>query len=389
MNITDDILPRSIEAKLLKSLTPNKVIVLLGPRRIGKTVLLDNLLNKIKEPYIFLNGEDITTHELLSRRTVQNYKNLLAGKLLLVIDEAQNINDIGLILKLMIDNIKGLKIIVTGSSSFDITNKTGEPLTGRKKTFYLFPLSEKEYRNIETPAQYMDNLNERLVFGNYPEMLYLQSKEDKVDYLNEILSSYLLKDILVLDNIRNSNKIFNLLRLIAFQVGSEVSYQELGNQLGMSKNTVEKYLDLLSKVFVLHRLGGFSGNLRKEVTKSSKWYFYDNGLRNILIANINPLPLRNDIGQLWENYLISERIKQHTYDGKVVNRYFWRTYDGQEIDLIEESDGRLDGYEIKWSKSKKVKVPPKWSSTYDNSSFQVINPSNYYDWIIKNKNSID
>lgn len=381
MNLSYDILTRSIEAKLLKSLVPNKVIVLLGPRRIGKTVLLNRLLRKIDEPSIFLNGEDITTHELLNRRSIQNYENILGGKRLLIIDEAQNIEGIGRILKLMIDGISELKIIVTGSSAFDIANVTGEPLTGRKKTFYLYPLSEKEYRTIEAPNQYKDNLDKRLIYGNYPELLHLESKEDKVDYLNEILNSYLLKDILTLDKIRNSNKIFNLLRLIAFQIGNEVSNQELGRQLGMSKNTVERYLDLLSKVFVIHQLGGFSKNLRKEVTKSSKWYFYDNGLRNILIANMNPISLRNDIGQLWENYLISERLKQQTYDGTIVNRYFWRTYDGQEIDLIEEKEGRLDAFEIKWGTHRNVKVPPKWSESYDDARFSIIDQTNYYDWI--------
>lgn len=383
MNFTNNIISRSIEDKLLKSLVPNKVIVLLGPRRIGKTVLLNRILSKIDDPYVFLNGEDTTTHELLSRRTVQNYKNVLDGKRLLVIDEAQNIQDIGRILKLMVDGIEGLRIIVTGSSAFDIANVTGEPLTGRKKTFYLFALSEKEYRSIENQTQYKDNLEKRLIYGNYPELYYLDSKEDKVEYLTEILNSYLLKDILTLDKIRNSSKIFNLLRLIAFQVGSEVSYQELGNQLGLSKNTVERYLDLLSKVFVLHKLSGFSKNLRKEVTKSSKWYFYDNGLRNILIANMNPISLRNDVGQLWENYLISERLKQQIYDNKIVNRYFWRTYSGQEIDLIEEREGRLNGFEIKWGNNKKVKPPPKWVTTYDNATFQAINRTNYYEWIVK------
>jgi predicted AAA+ superfamily ATPase len=382
MNNAINILSRSIETKLLKSLTPNKVIVILGPRRIGKTVLLNSLLSQIAEPYIFLNGEDIATHELLNRRSVQNYQNLLGNNKLLIIDEAQNIADIGRILKLMIDSIKGLKIIVTGSSAFDMANVTGEPLTGRKKTFYLFPLSEKEYRSIENPTQHRDNLEKRLIYGNYPELLSLSSTEDRVEYLNEILNSYLLKDILTLDKIRNASKIFNLLRLIAFQVGSEVSYSELGNQLSISKNTVERYLDLLSKVFVLHKLGGYSGNLRKEVTKSNKWYFYDNGLRNILIANLNPLSLRNDVGQLWENYIISERVKQQTYDGRIVNRYFWRTYDGQEIDLIEEKEGRLDGFEIKWGEKKKAKIPPKWAATYNNSTFKIVNQANYYDWLV-------
>lgn len=385
----NNILERTVEAKLLQNLKPNKVLVLLGPRRIGKTVLLKKLLSNVDEPYILLNGEDSETKELLDRKSVQNYKNLLADKKLLVIDEAQSIDDIGRILKLMVDEIEGLKVIITGSSAIDISNRTGEPLTGRKKTFHLYPLSEKELRSIESPIEHKSNLENRLVYGNYPELLHIGNNEEKVEYLKEILTSYLLKDILILDKIRNSDKIFNLLRLIAFQVGNEVSYQELGTQLSMSKNTVERYLDLLSKVFVIHKLSGFSRNLRKEITKTSKWYFYDNGLRNILAANMNPLQLRNDVGQLWENYLISERLKQQNYDGNIVNRYFWRTYGGQEIDLVEDTGGKLNGYEIKWGNKKKYKVPPKWHDNYDNSTFSVINKINYTNWLNNNNISID
>ena len=281
----------------------------------------------------------------------------------------------------MIDEIDGLRILVTGSSAFDIDKYTGEPLTGRKKTFNLYPLSEGEYKQIENLIAKKDNLRERLIYGNYPELIQIKNRTDKADYLREIVNAYLLKDILAFENIRNSDKILNLLRLIAFQVGGEVSYQELGRQLGMSKNTIEKYLDLLSKVFVLHRVGGFSRNLRKEVTKSSKWYFYDNGLRNLIIANLNPIESRNDIGQLWENYVISERIKFQKYNRMIVNNYFWRTYDQQEIDWVEERDGELFGYEFKWNPKKKISPPSAWKNTYENSTFQIIFPENYLDWI--------
>ena len=375
------LLKRQIEEQIIGSLTPNKVLILLGSRRVGKTVLIHQVIEKLNEPYLLLNGEDFTVVEILARRSVQHYKNLLGGKKVLIIDEAQKIPEIGKILKLMIDEIVGLKILVTGSSAFDMDNYTGEPLTGRMKTFYLYPISEDEYYQIETAIERKDNIRERLVYGNYPALISIKSRKDKSDYLMEIVNSYLLKDILSYNGIRNSGKIFNLLRLIAFQLGGEISYQELGRQLSMSKNTVEKYMDLLSKVFVLHKLSGFSRNLRKEITKSSKWYFYDNGLRNIIIANINPIELRNDVGQLWENYLISERLKFQSYNRSIVNNYFWRTYDQQEIDWIEEREGQLYGYEFKWNPKRKTKPPKGWKNTYTKAKYEVINPDNYLSWL--------
>ena len=376
-------LEREIKAKILEYLTPNKVLVLLGPRRVGKTVLINQLIHEITEPYILLNGEDIATRELLRRRSITNYSELLNGKLFLIIDEAQKIQEIGSVLKLMIDEIKGLKILITGSSAFDIENLAGEPLTGRKYTFKLFTLSEKEFDQVDSLLVRKDKLHERLIFGNYPELLHLPSKEQKTKYLNELVSSYLLKDILSFENLKNSDKILSLLRLLAFQVGSLVSTNELGSQTGLSGNTVIKYLDLLSKVFVIHRVGGFSRNMRKEICKSSKWYFLDNGIRNLLTANFNSVELRNDTGQLWENYMISERIKFQNYSGMIVNNYFWRTYDQQEIDWIEEREGRLFAYEFKWNPKKNTKTPIAWSANYKDSDFMVINSDNYTDWIRK------
>ena len=280
----------------------------------------------------------------------------------------------------MIDEIDGLKIIISGSSSFDIHKDAGEPLTGRKYSFNLFSLSEREYNQLDNKISKIDKVRERLIFGNYPELLHLPDQEDKIDYLNEMVSSYLLKDILAYENIKNSQKIFNLLRLIAFQIGGEVSLQELGNQLSISKNTVEKFLDLLSKVFILHKVEGFSRNLRKEITKNSRWYFLDNGIRNAVIANFNPIASRNDIGQLWENYMINERIKYQEYKRISSNNYFWRTYDQQEIDWVEERGGSLFGYEFKW-KEAKVKVPSQWKKVYPDSHFEVINANNFENWI--------
>ncbi|MCX7736219.1 MAG: ATP-binding protein [Candidatus Kapabacteria bacterium] len=371
---------RDIEQKILQTIAPNKVIVITGARRTGKTILLSQLIKKIKEPIILLNGEDILTHELLERRSIINFKNLMGTKKLLIIDEAQKIIDIGLKLKLMVDNIEGLKIIVTGSSAFDITNKVGEPLTGRKYSFNLFPFSENELSQIEDDISKRENLRERLVFGNYPELSFLSDRDKKQEYLREIVSSYLLKDILTFENLRSSSKIFDLLKLIAFQVGNEVSYNELSKQLGISKTTVERYLDLLTKVFILHKIGGYSRNLRKEVVKSSKWYFWDNGIRNAIIANFTNLNSRDDVGKLWENYIISERLKFQSNKSLHSNNYFWRTYDKQEIDWIEEREGKLFAYEFKW-KELKSKAPLAWVKTYPNSDFKVINSENFYSWI--------
>ena len=223
-------------------------------------------------------------------------------------------------------------------------------------------------------------LQEWLIFGGYPELMHLRDQVDKVDYLSDMLSSYLLKDILAYENIKNSQKIFNLLRLLALQLGSEVSLQELGKQLGLHKQTVEKYLDLLTKVFVLHKVEGFSRNLRKEITKSSKWYFLDNGIRNAIIANFSPIESRDDVGALWENYMISERLKYQEYRRKRANNYFWRTYDKQEIDWVEERSGRLYGYEFKWQE-KKQKVPSQWEKMYPKASYQVIHQGNYWEWL--------
>lgn len=372
---------RQIEKAILQSLQSNKVIVLLGPRRAGKTVLLKKLIGKIDKPYLFMNGEDVLSTQSLARRSAIHYKNLLQGKKILIIDEAQKVPDIGKILKLMVDEIEGIEIIVTGSSAFDITRYTGEPLTGRKKTFHLFPFSELEYFELEQPHEKKEYLRHRLIYGNYPELIHLPDNKSKIEYLQELLNSYLLKDILTFENIRNSEKVLKLLQLVAFQVGSELSYNEIATQLGISRNTVEKYLDLLSKVFVLHKVGGFSRNLRKEISKSSKWYFIDNGIRNVLIANMNPLDLRNDVGQLWENYIISERIKMQNYTSMLVYNYFWRTYDQQEIDWIEDRGGKLYAYEFKWNEKKKSKVPVAWKATYPHSEFEVITPSNYLRWI--------
>ena len=382
-----DYIKRDIDDQLMGFLRKNKVLLILGPRRVGKTMMLKKFQDSLDVPYIFVNGEDISMIDSLKTRTIQNYKNFMGDRKLLIIDEAQHIPDIGMILKLMVDSIDDIMILATGSSAFDILNKAGEPLTGRKIVKYLYPFSESEFALTEDQFQRKDNLQDRLVLGSYPELSNYSNRNDKIDYLRDLVNSYLLKDILILDGIRNSSKIFNLLRLVAFQVGSLVSYSELASSVGMSSQTVEKYLDLLSKVFILHNVQGFSSNLRKEITKNSKWYFLDNGIRNILAANMNPIGLRDDIGILWENYVISERIKYQLNNNWLGYNFFWRTYDKQEIDWIEQRDGGLYAYEFKWNSNKNVKIPGAWSKQYPDSSFNVINPSNYFDWVTKDVKS--
>ena len=376
-------LERGIDTIFAKKVLPNKVLILLGARRVGKTAFIKNYLSAIpKEDYLQLNGEDIHDADLLKERSVANYRRLLANVKVLVIDEAQNIFEIGLILKLIVDSIEDIKIIATGSSVFDLSNKLGEPLVGRKNTIYLFPLAQIEFNKYENFKETTQKLEERLLFGSYPELEQYPDWNDKINYLKEIVNSYLLKDILVYEGIKQSNKILDLLKLIAFQVGQEVSLQELARQLGISKNTVESYLDLLSKVFVVYKVPGFSRNLRKEITKSNRWYFYDNGIRNAIIANFSRLDSRTDVGALWENYLASERIKFQNYTQKTVTNYFWRTYDQQELDWLEEENGVLHGYEFKWNENRKAKIPTAFAKAYPEASFEVINKGNYLDFIV-------
>ena len=374
---------RAVFDNFNKKVLPNKVLILLGARRVGKTELIKNYLKTVPaETYLQLNGEDINDANLLQERSVVNYKRLLANIDLLVIDEAQTIPEIGLILKLIVDSIEGIKIIATGSSVFDLNNTLGEPLVGRKNTMYLFPLAQMEFSIQENYKQTTENLEERLLFGGYPELVHYEDWEEKKEYLYEIINSYLLKDILVFEGIKQADKIYNLLRLIAYQVGKEVSLQELGNQLQMSKNTVDTYLDLLSKVFIVFKVEGFSRNLRKEIVKSSRWYFYDNGIRNGLINNFNRLENRTDVGDLWENYLAVERIKKQNYQKIATNNYFWRTYDQQELDWLEERGNELAGFEFKWNENKKSKIPTAFGKAYPNATFEVINKQNYLDFIL-------
>ena len=372
---------RAVEERFIKRLRPGKVMLLLGPRRVGKTSFIRQWVTTVKEPVLILNGEDLGTAATLGKRTVENFKQIVGDHSIVIIDEAQKVPDIGMILKLMVDELSNLKIVATGSSVFDLSNRLGEPLTGRSSTFHLYPLAQTELVKEETAMQTYSKREERLIYGSYPELWQYKGNIEKAEYLKDLVNNYLFKDILVYDGVRNSAKMIELLRLVAFQIGKEVSVHEIAQQMGISRATVEKYLDLLSKVFIIFKVPAFSRNLRKEITKSSKWYFYDNGIRNALISNFQPFKLRNDVGELWENYIISERIKFQSYTGMVVNNYFWRTYQQQEIDWIEERGGKLYAYEMKWNAKKKIKVPSAWKDTYKKSKFQVIHPDNYLDWI--------
>ncbi len=365
---------------LLANISKQKVSILLGARRVGKTYLLQQIKNSTQN-CLWLNGEDEIVAASLEERTVANYKRLLQGYRLLVIDEAQYIKDIGRKVKLMIDEIKPLHIIITGSSAFDLQQASGEPLTGRSITYTMFPVAQMELSQHENSIETRGHLDERLVFGSYPEVITLPTLAEKKQYLFELMNTYLLKDILAFENIRNPQKLKDLLVLLAHQVGHEVSLDELGRQLAMSKNTVERYLDLLTKVFVIYKRSGFSRNLRKEVTKNHRWYFYDNGIRNALINNFNLPALRPDMGLLWENYIAGERIKYNAYNNRIVNSYFWRTYDQQEIDLVEEENAAISAYEFKW-RIEKAKTPVAFAKAYPGVAFTVVHSGRYMDFIV-------
>lgn len=372
---------RILESRISEMIEPNKAMLIFGARRVGKTVLMKHIYDNFPGNKMFMNGEDLDTALLLQKRSVSNYKGVFGGIELLAIDEAQNIPEIGQIIKLIVDEIPGIRVIASGSSSFDLLNKTGEPLVGRSTQFVLTPFSQQELSRRENMLETHRNLESRLIYGSYPEVVLMESSEKKERYLREIVSSYLLKDILAVDGIKNSAKMQNLLRLVAYQVGSEVSFDELGKQLGMSKNTVERYLDLLEKVFVIYRMGAFSRNLRKEVTKSGKYYFVDNGIRNAIIGAFQPLELRTDAGALWENYIIGEFRKKNFNSLSYNDLYFWRTYDNQEIDLIEESPSGLTAFEFKWG-NKNPKMPKVFAQAYQGSKFFVVNRDNYLDFLL-------
>jgi hypothetical protein len=368
---------KRIYEPLDRYLKPNKALIIYGPRRVGKTTILQNFLGRTQLKYRSAVGDDLPTQEILSSRDVRLIQEYLEGYELFALDEAQYIPYVGEALKIIVDQIPGIYVIATGSSSFELAGQVGEPLTGRKRTLILYPIAQSELLSIRNRLELRQSLEEQLIFGAYPEVITTQTRKSRIDIVSEIANSYLLKDILEFDRVRSSQKILDLLRLIAFQIGGEVSLNELSRSIGVDVKTVGRYLDLLEKAFVLFRLDGFSRNLRSEITKKSKYYFYDNGIRNAVVAQFNRLNQRDDVGQLWENFMVMERVKHLTYTSEIANLYFWRTYSQQEIDLVEERGNQLDGFEFKWSPKKQIKPPSEWMKTYEGAEYTVITPENY------------
>ena len=379
--MTDPYIPQAQLGRLERSVTANRVVVLYGPRRVGKTTLIRQYVKRYDPEALLVSGEDIAVRDYLESQSLARLRAFVGRRRTLIVDEAQHVRQIGLNLKLLADHVDGLRIVATGSSSFDLAQQAGEPLTGRKITLLLLPLAQLELQGVEAAHETRAQLEMRLIFGSYPEVVLMESAEDREVYLKELIGSYLFKDVLELEGIRHADKLLRLVQLLAFQVGRETSVSALGKQLGMSKNTVDRYLDLLEKAYVIYGRLGFSRNLRKEIAKSRRYYFYDNGIRNGLINNFNPMALRDDAGALWENYIQVERLKFNLYTGRFAQSYFWRTYDRQEIDLIEEHGGRLYAAETKWSAASNARVPRGWRQNYPDSSFRIVDPENYLDFI--------
>lgn len=372
---------RAISQDILNSLNePHKAVILYGARQTGKTTLIKDLLEKnfLEGKSLFFTGDDLFAEQILSKNDLTTLKKVVGDKSLIVIDEAQRIKNIGLTIKLLIDNLP-LSVIASGSASFDLANKISEPLTGRTSTFLLMPLSYLEIKEKylgENPVAILENL---LIYGSYPRTRTLDSNKEKEEYLYEYLNNYLYKDLLMFGGLRKPQKVVDLLSLLALQIGNEVSVAELARSLQITVKSVESYLDILEKMFVIIKLKGFSRNLRKEINKTSKYYFVDLGLRNALIRNFNSLNLRPDVGALFENWFIIEKYKNSLNKRDFARFYFWRTYDQKEIDLIEDFNGKLTAFECKWKGEKAVTVPNDWKNNYPDAIFQVVNSENVFD----------
>ena len=372
---------RFLESQTESILKKGKVFVLYGPRRVGKTELIKKMIAGFSGKIYSGSGDNQEVRELLSAQKLNQLQSAFGNYQMIFIDEAQRIPEAGYGLKLLIDNFPEMIILVTGSSSFDLSNKIGEPLTGRNIVRNLFPVSVLELYEQFGGMYVLQRLEELMIYGAYPEILNASSADEKKEYLMSVRDSYLLKDILELENIRNPSKLNDLLKLLAFQIGQEVSLNELSIGLGIARQSVERYLDLLEKTFIIKKVGGFSRNLRKEIVKTSRYYFWDNGIRNAMINNFNLPFQRNDVGMLWENFLFMERLKTKSYRRIFSNDYFWRTYDQQEVDLVEDRDGKLYAYEFKWN-PRKVKAPKAWADAYPDSEFRVISKENFLEFLI-------
>ncbi len=374
------IIARKIQPRIEKSLFQGKIIILYGARQVGKTTLVKEILKKFHENSVYYNCEERDIAEALTNKTSTELKAFIGSRKLVVLDEAQKVKNIGLTLKLLIDNFPEIQVIATGSSSFDLANEVNEPLTGRKREFILYPISLQELKNTYNDLEINRLLERFLIYGFYPEII---SQTDKAtENLNELANSYVYKDILSFDNIRNSEALQKLLQALALQMGNEASFNELASAVGggVSPKTIEKYIKILEQAFIVYRLPSFSGNLRNELKRSRKIYFFDNGVRNALIRNLNPINLRQDVGSLWESFLISERIKNNANNGLMRNSYFWRGYQQKEIDYVEQGDGQFFAYEFKWGVDK-IYYPPKDFVKAYKTEVIKIDRSNFRDFI--------
>ena len=369
---------RNIRHLITNKLHSGKAIVIIGARQVGKTTLLKDCLRE-KEHVLWMNGDNMETRTLLGNISVERYRSMLENNDIVVIDEAQRIEDIGLKCKLLTDNFPNVQLIVTGSSSLDLANKVNEPLTGRKWEYKLFPLSYGELSAHLGAMQEWEKLPIRMVYGCYPDVVCNPGNEREV--LNNLTDSYLYKDVLIWERIKRPEKVVRLLQALAYQVGSEVSTNELSRMVELDRSTVEKYINLLEQAQVIFRLGAFSRNLRSEIKAGRKIYFYDNGIRNALIGNLSHLDARADVGALWENYMVSELLKKNNYDLTYAKSYFWRTTQQQEIDYIEECDGKMKAYEFKWNPTKKAKVSKTFLTAYPGVEVQTVTRENYMDFL--------
>lgn len=355
-----------------------KVVIIYGPRQVGKTTLIKQIQKRYKEKSIYLNCDEPDIRVALTNTTSTEIKEFIGNSKLVFIDEAQRVRNIGITLKLIVDNFPKIQVVATGSSSFELSNEISEPLTGRKYEFNLYPFSIKELSAVYSRIEISRILERRIILGMYPEIVI--SREQTKGKLRDLAYSYLFKDVLQYQNIKNPELLEKLLQALALQTGNEVSYNELAEIVGIDKKTISAYISILEKSFVIYRLNPFSRNLRNELKKFRKIYFFDTGIRNALINNFNPLNLRQDVGALWENFMISERIKYNCNNTLIKNVYFWRTHGQQEIDYLEEFQGKLHGYEFKWSK-KKFRRPKLFLDTYPGSTVELINKDNFMDFV--------
>ncbi len=368
---------RTIQNQITDSLFKGKVIIIYGARQVGKTTLVKEIARSLESAYFNCDEPDVAS--ALTNKTSSELAEFLGPKKLTIIDEAQRVENIGLMLKLLVDAYPNRQIIATGSSSFDLADKVNEPLTGRKRVFHLYPLSMTELANATSKLEANRLLEKRLIYGLYPEVVF--PKDNSENTLKEITGSYLYKDIFRLEEIRSQDIILDLLRALALQIGGEVSYNELSRLLQIDKKTVARYISLLEKAFVIFRIRPWHKNKRTEIGKLRKIYFYDNGVRNALINNLNPLSLRNDSGSLWENFIMSEIIKSKSAKNEEFDIHFWRTYSKQEIDYFQEKDGQITALEFKWSKNKTVKPPSIFIKLYPKATFSIVNRENYWSYI--------